>query len=76
MENAFDVQKDHVFLINTAMRLLKDNGQLLFSNNFRKFRLDQKSLPDFNIEDISQRTIPEDFKRNQKIHHCFKISFK
>ena len=76
MENAFDVQKDHVFLINSAMRLLNNDGQLLFSNNFRKFKLDKKALEQFHIEDISLKTIPEDFKRNPKIHHCFKITYK
>ncbi|MDH5471305.1 MAG: bifunctional 23S rRNA (guanine(2069)-N(7))-methyltransferase RlmK/23S rRNA (guanine(2445)-N(2))-methyltransferase RlmL [Gammaproteobacteria bacterium] len=76
MENNFDVQKDHVFLIYSAMKLLNRNGSLIFSNNFRKFRLDQSLLNEFDVEDISLKTIPEDFKRNQKIHNCWKISHK
>lgn len=76
MEQNFDVQKDHVFLITAAMKLLNKNGYLLFSNNFRKFKLDKQALGEFNLEDITDKTIPEDFKRNRKIHHCWKISLK
>jgi 23S rRNA (guanine2445-N2)-methyltransferase / 23S rRNA (guanine2069-N7)-methyltransferase len=46
---------------------------LLFSNNFRRFRLDRKALGDLDIQDISASTIPEDFRRNRKIHRCWRI---
>lgn len=73
MENVFDVQKDHAALIDSAMKLLTDDGELIFSNNFRKFKLNADLKVTYNIEDITASTIPEDFKRNQKIHHCFVI---
>lgn len=73
MDDVFDVQKDHVFLIQAAMKLLNENGQLLFSNNFRKFKLYSDKLTGLKIENITQLTMPEDFRRNSKIHQCWLI---
>ena len=74
MADSFDVQRDHVALIESACGLLAPGGVLLFSNNFRKFRLDVDRLRHYELEDISVATIPRDFVRNPKIHHCWKIS--
>ena len=71
MKNTFDVQRDHVNLLNDVMCLLRDDGLLVFSNNLRKFKLDKYALSDFAIEDISARTIPKDFAANPRIHQCF-----
>jgi 23S rRNA (guanine2445-N2)-methyltransferase / 23S rRNA (guanine2069-N7)-methyltransferase len=73
MESVFDVQRDHVFLIESAMKLMSDDGILVFSNNFRKFKLDAGIERQFEVRDISVKTIPEDFRRNQKIHRCWII---
>jgi len=73
MEDVFDIQKDHAYLIKQCMKLLNPGGVLIFSNNFRKFRLDTKALQDYHIENITRQTMPEDFKRNQKIHNCWFI---
>jgi len=76
MDNLFDVQKDHVYLIESAMKLLEDGGEIIFSNNFKKFKLDKAISDKYVVVNITASTIPEDFKRNQKIHHCFVISKK
>jgi 23S rRNA (guanine2445-N2)-methyltransferase / 23S rRNA (guanine2069-N7)-methyltransferase len=55
------------------MRLLSKDGLLIFSNNFRKFKLDEEALSGYRIEEISRQTLPEDFKRNPHIHRCWKI---
>ena len=68
MQQEFDVQRDHVWLLETAGRLLAPGGTMLFSNNFQRFRLDAAALAPFEIEDITRATIPEDFARNPKIH--------
>lgn len=72
----FDVQRDHVELIWLAMRALRADGTLYFSNNFRKFKLDMDALAEFVIEDISRETIGFDFERNPNIHRCWKIRHK
>jgi 23S rRNA (guanine2445-N2)-methyltransferase / 23S rRNA (guanine2069-N7)-methyltransferase len=55
---------------------LKPGGKIFFSNNLRQFKLDQTAVEalGFKVEDITQKTIPEDFKRNQKIHKCWILS--
>jgi 23S rRNA (guanine2445-N2)-methyltransferase / 23S rRNA (guanine2069-N7)-methyltransferase len=47
---------------------------LYFSNNFRRFRLDQEASAQFaTSEDISAATIPPDFARDPRIHRCWKL---
>lgn len=74
MHGNFDVQRDHVALLNNVLSLLADDGVLIFSNNFRKFRMDRDALPDLAIEDISAATVPKDFARNPRIHNCWRIT--
>ena len=74
MDEIFDIQKDHVQLIRNAAALLAPGGNLYFSTNFRRFRMDQEALKDLIIEDISVAMIPEDFARNARIHYCWRIS--
>lgn len=73
MNQTLDIQKDYIFLIEQCMRLLDKNGVLIFSNNFKKFKLDTERLTHFHIEDISKQTIPKDFSKHPNIHHCWKI---
>jgi len=74
MEDVLDVQRDHVSMINHAMRALSEGGTLIFSNNLRSFKLDAEALSAYTITDISSKTIDEDFKRNSKIHQCWTIT--
>jgi len=73
MEGVFDVQRDHVWMIRLALQLLAPGGVLYFSNNYRKFKLDEEALAGLRVEDVTAKTIPEDFKRNGKIHQCWRI---
>ena len=74
MHDTFDIQKDHVQLIRLAAALLAPGGVLYFSTNSRRFKIDDHSLADLSVEDISISMIPEDFKRDVKIHYCWKIT--
>ena len=69
----FDVQTDHKRLIELTMNRLDQQGVLYFSNNNRRFVLDDALTSKFNIEDITARTIPPDFARSPKIHRCWAI---
>lgn len=73
MTDTLDIQRDHVALVNAAMHLLNPDGILYFSTNFRQFKLDAILEEKYAVEDISSQTIDQDFKRNHKIHRCFKI---
>ncbi|SDH14654.1 bifunctional 23S rRNA (guanine(2069)-N(7))-methyltransferase RlmK/23S rRNA (guanine(2445)-N(2))-methyltransferase RlmL [Nitrosomonas sp. Nm132] len=75
MDEAFDIQNDHVQLIRNAAALLAPGGILYFSTNFRRFKLDKEALADLIIDDISAVTVPEDFARDAKIHYCWRISW-
>ncbi len=74
MRATFDVQRDHVALIRDAVRLLQEDGILLFSNNRRGFRMDREALADLTIEEITRATLPPDFERNPRIHNCWRIT--
>lgn len=74
MDATFDVQRDHVTLLQQALHLLAEHGVLIFSTNRRKFKLDQAALADWQIEDWSRRTLPLDFSRNPHIHQCWRFT--
>ncbi len=42
----FDVQRDHVRLLQLCGERLLPGGTIVFSNNFRRFKLDQAALAD------------------------------
>jgi 23S rRNA (guanine2445-N2)-methyltransferase / 23S rRNA (guanine2069-N7)-methyltransferase len=71
MEGTFDVQRDHVSLVRAVASRLAPRGVLVFSTNFRRFRLDEGAFPEFSVEDITAKTIPSDFARNPRIHKAF-----
>ncbi|MDO9183488.1 MAG: class I SAM-dependent methyltransferase [Bacteriovorax sp.] len=73
MEDDFEVEKDQEVLIKNCLRLLSPGGTLYFSNNKRKFKLDPKISEMAVVIDITDKTIPLDF-RDRKIHHCYKIT--
>lgn len=62
MDGIFDVQKDHVKLINQCLAILKPGGHLYFSTNFTKFRIKAEELKTSLIKDITRKTTPFDFE--------------
>ncbi|HET8942201.1 MAG TPA: class I SAM-dependent methyltransferase, partial [Rudaea sp.] len=69
----FDVQRDHVRLLMLCAQRLLPGGTILFSNNFRRFKLDAELLSAFDVRDISASTIPFDFARNPRIHQAWEL---
>ena len=74
MEGVFDVQRDHVELLDLAMARLARGGVLYFSNNFRKFQLDESLVARYQVEEISAQTLDPDFVRNPKIHRAWRFT--
>jgi len=73
MEDSFDVQRDHAQLVRAAMNVLRGDGQLYFSNNLRRFKLDAGLEEEFECVDITAATLDPDFQRNRSIHRCWSI---
>ncbi|MFN2301407.1 MAG: bifunctional 23S rRNA (guanine(2069)-N(7))-methyltransferase RlmK/23S rRNA (guanine(2445)-N(2))-methyltransferase RlmL [Gammaproteobacteria bacterium] len=73
MEGVLDVQRDHVALIEDALKCTAAGGTLLFSTNYQGFKLDADALAHLSVEDISAQMLPEDFKRRPKIHRVWRI---
>jgi 23S rRNA (guanine2445-N2)-methyltransferase / 23S rRNA (guanine2069-N7)-methyltransferase len=73
MDDILDVQRDHAALIDQCMTLLAPGGKLVFSTNAQKFKLDGMLGERYKVTDISRATLPEDFKRNPRIHQCFEL---
>ncbi|OJU80451.1 MAG: SAM-dependent methyltransferase [Chlamydia sp. 32-24] len=75
MDQLFDIHYDYIYLINQAIRLLNQNGTIIFSTNSRKFLFDYNLFPNCTIRDVSDKTIPIDF-HDPKIHRCWNIQLK
>jgi 23S rRNA (guanine2445-N2)-methyltransferase / 23S rRNA (guanine2069-N7)-methyltransferase len=71
-ETDWDVGRRHVELLNEVLMRLSPGGVLYFSTNFRRFKLDESALLASQIREISNRTVPEDF-RNKRIHRCWRM---
>ncbi|WP_028694474.1 bifunctional 23S rRNA (guanine(2069)-N(7))-methyltransferase RlmK/23S rRNA (guanine(2445)-N(2))-methyltransferase RlmL [Pseudomonas cremoricolorata] len=76
MEGVFDVQRDHVELLDLAMARLAPGGVLYFSNNFRKFQLDEHLSQRYVVEEITAQTLDPDFARNNRIHRAWRITLR
>jgi len=76
MQDSWDVQRDHVNLLNMLTPRLAPGGKVIFSNNKRRFKIDTQALNDagWQVKDISAGTLPEDYKRNPNIHVCFELT--
>jgi 23S rRNA (cytosine1962-C5)-methyltransferase len=70
MASSWSVDRDHPWLLDRCLRLLRPGGVLYFSTNSRGFRLTWAGA---SCEDISAKSVPEDF-RNRRIHQCWRIT--
>lgn len=75
MEEDLDIERDHPLMIRDCMNLLKPEGSLYFSTNKRKFTLHSIVESQYNVKEISQWTIPQDFHHSY-IHRAFAITRK
>ena len=77
MEDAFDVQRDHIKLFTWVKNILSPDGTLLFSNNKRGFKIDQDALTSLGLKavNITDKTLSPDFNRNKNIHNAWLITY-
>lgn len=75
-KGTFDIQRDHVALINRAMNRLTSDGLLYFSNNFSKFELDKQISERYLVTEITSQTIGFDYNLKKPIHRSWTICHK
>ncbi|MGD9211985.1 MAG: class I SAM-dependent methyltransferase [Desulfobacteraceae bacterium] len=70
----FDIQKDHPQLLNEVVAVMRRGGVIFFSTNHQRFTPILEDLSVSGITEITNRTIPEDYRHKRKsIHRCWKI---
>lgn len=72
MQATFDVQRDQVALLTSALALLAPGGELYFSNNRQGFKLDPRIGERAFVEEITAQTLPPDFRRHAP-HRCWRL---
>jgi len=73
----FDIQREHVRLLRAAVARLSFGGTLYFSNNYRRFRLDEAAVAGFaHCEELGAAALPPDFARNPRIHRAWRLRAK
>ncbi|MEZ4255768.1 MAG: bifunctional 23S rRNA (guanine(2069)-N(7))-methyltransferase RlmK/23S rRNA (guanine(2445)-N(2))-methyltransferase RlmL [Polyangiales bacterium] len=72
-EHDFDIARDHVVLIDRAMRRLTSDGVLLFTTNLRSFELDARLADRYGTREITSETTPADFAKSSP-HRAFVIA--
>jgi 23S rRNA (guanine2445-N2)-methyltransferase / 23S rRNA (guanine2069-N7)-methyltransferase len=70
-DTVFDVQRDHLELLQLTRAHLSQHGRILFVCNRERFTLDPQLAQDWAIEDLGKQSIPADFARHPRIHHAW-----
>ena len=71
---AFDIARDHPRLLEAVVAVMRPGGRVFFSTNHQGFEPRMASLKIRGMEEITTRTIPEDYVRKRApIHRCWQI---
>ncbi|WP_240612923.1 class I SAM-dependent methyltransferase [Chitinophaga parva] len=73
MKEHLDIQRDHVDILNRVLLATKKGGVIYFSNNYRRFVLDEAQIEASAIKDITNQTMPFDFQQKM-IRKCYRIT--
>ena len=71
-DDDWDLQRDHVALLNRVLELTTPGGTLFLVTGFRRFKLAEAEIRGATIREISKQTVPPDF-RNTRIHRCWRL---
>lgn len=73
-EDDWEVGRDQADLFERLIPRMAPGGVIYFSNNFRRFKLDEATLGRLGVaaREISSRTIPPEY-RNRRIHRCWRL---
>jgi 23S rRNA (guanine2445-N2)-methyltransferase / 23S rRNA (guanine2069-N7)-methyltransferase len=74
MEGVLDIQRDHASLLHQCSRLLTPGGVIYFITHFRRFKMEAPSS--LSVEELTKKTIPEDFARDARFHSVWKLALE
>lgn len=74
-QTVFDVQRDHIEVIKLLKDRLNPSGQIYFSTNARKFRLDGEGLKKIGLsaEERTRLSVPDDFRKEPPPHRSWLV---
>jgi 23S rRNA (cytosine1962-C5)-methyltransferase len=75
MQRSFNVQRDHVRLLDRGLALLAPGGSLYFSTSFQAFEPQWQFASSVSVEELTPASIPEDFRRKQ-VHRCWRMTLR
>lgn len=73
LDDTFDVQRDHVDLLQAVLKVMRPNGTVFFSTNARRFHLDQDAFAGAEVVEITDKTVPFDFD-GERPHRCWRAN--
>ena len=74
MRDPFDLQADHLKLVNNCTPKLAPGGVIYFATNARKFRFDASNvMGGVTVREITKQTLPPDF-RKKNLHRVWEIT--
>lgn len=72
-QSSFDVNEDHVKLIQEVMKVMAPGSTVFFSTNHQRFEPKLQELYARDLVELTPKTIPEDY-RNRQIHRCWQMT--
>jgi 23S rRNA (cytosine1962-C5)-methyltransferase len=72
MRGTLDIQRDHPRLLGEALAAVVPGGALYFSTPFQGFQLSRQAEALGEFEELTPRTIPEDFHQ-RNVHRCWRV---
>ena len=74
-EDRFDIAAEHPALLNAVAEVMRKGGTIMFSTNHQGFVPFMDELSVHSAEEITARTIPEDYiNKRRTIHRCWMIT--
>jgi 23S rRNA (cytosine1962-C5)-methyltransferase len=71
---SFDIVRDHPRLLGLVVALMRPGGLIFFSTNHQQFFPAMSELAVKEVEEITDRTLPEDYRTTRRvIHRCWRI---
>jgi 23S rRNA (guanine2069-N7)-methyltransferase len=74
-EDRFDIAEEHPVLLQAVLQVMRKGGTIFFSTNHQNFIPAMDALPVAGLEEITPKTIPEDYVNKRKtIHRCWRLT--